>query len=142
MIHRILALLFVAGVLGMTGELFLLEHFEGWRQRIPLAALALGALSGIWILAAPGRGAIRCHRVAGLLLFVAGAAGYYFHLQGNSEFEQELYPSLAGAELFWKSMKGATPALAPFAMAHLGLLGLVSTFRHPKLATNTQETSQ
>ena len=32
-------------------------------------------------------------------------------------------PALHGLDLFWSALRGATPALAPGAMAQLGLIG-------------------
>ena len=34
----------VSGLVGLGTELLLLEHFEDWRQKIPLALLSLGLL--------------------------------------------------------------------------------------------------
>jgi hypothetical protein len=48
-----------------------------------------------------------------------------------------MYPSLTGFELFREAISGATPTLAPGAMLHLGLLGLLYTFRHPALKRST-----
>ena len=45
------------------------------------------------------------------------------------------------AKLVWKALRGATPALAPGALAQLGLLGLLYTYRHPAL-THTRETEE
>jgi hypothetical protein len=64
---------------------------------------------------------------------VAGAVGFYLHMRGNFEFELESNPSLRGAALVWEALKGATPSLAPGALAQLGLLGLVAAHRHPAL---------
>jgi len=46
---------------------------------------------------------------------------------------------MEGFELFKESMMGATPALAPGMMAHLGLLGLALTYRHPLLARRERD---
>ena len=63
----------------------------------------------------------------------SGVLGLYLHYRGNVEFELEMYSSLRGFELFWEALKGATPALAPAAMAHLGLVGLAYSYHHPLL---------
>ena len=55
------------------------------------------------------------------------------HYRGNAEFELEMDASLGGWQLFLESVHGATPALAPAAMMHLGLLGLLYTWRHASL---------
>ena len=71
------------------------------------------------------------------LCIVAGVVGVWFHYSGNTEFELEMYPTMAGWELFKESMMGATPALAPGAMVQLGLIGLAWSFRHPALERRT-----
>jgi hypothetical protein len=67
------------------------------------------------------------------LYVAAGVLGVYLHLRGNFEFERERDPSLGGSALLWEAMRGATPALAPGALAQLGLVGLAFAFRHPAL---------
>ena len=62
---------------------------------------------------------------------VSGMIGLYLHYRGNVEFELEMYPSIRGFELFWKSITGATPALAPATMLLLGLIGLAYSYQHP-----------
>ena len=39
-------------------------------------------------------------------------------------------PTAAGGSLIWSSLTGAMPALAPGTLIHLGLVGLLSTYRH------------
>ena len=68
-----------------------------------------------------------------LLFLVIGILGVFLHLKGNVEFALERNPSLSGASLAWKALRGATPALAPGALAQLGLIGLLFTYRHPAL---------
>jgi len=75
-----------------------------------------------------------------MLLFVlSGAFGVLLHYQGNVEFELEMYPTTAGFQLFRKAMTGATPALAPGAMAMLGLVGLAYTIGHPSVSRTRPE---
>jgi hypothetical protein len=62
---------------------------------------------------------------------LAGALGVFLHLRSNVEFEKEMRPSIAGRELVLETLTGAIPALAPGAMAQLGLLGLLICYRHP-----------
>jgi hypothetical protein len=66
-------------------------------------------------------------------IVVAGLVGLVLHFRGNLEFEREDDPSLRGLRLIWKALRGATPTLAPGALAQLGLLGLVWAHRHPAL---------
>ena len=66
-----------------------------------------------------------------ILFVLSGVVGLWLHYHGNVEFELEMYPGLAGFELFRESVTGATPTLAPGTMLELGLLGLLYTYRHP-----------
>ncbi len=68
-----------------------------------------------------------------VLCVVAAALGTYLHYRGNAEFEREMDDAADGLVLLWRSLRGATPALAPGALAQLGLLGLIGTYRHPAL---------
>lgn len=52
------------------------------------------------------------------------------HYQTNVEFEKEMYPGLEGLALFTKSMKGATPSLAPGAMIMLALIGWIRSLNY------------
>ena len=71
------------------------------------------------------------------LFILSGFVGTFLHFRANIEFEVEMYPGLAGFELYWKAIQGASPpSLAPGAMIALGLLGLIYMYRHPSLDTN------
>ena len=122
-IRRMLAALFVLGSAGTAAELVLMEHTEGVWQNVPLALIGLG-LAGFAAFAGKRSAMPRraFHVVLGLFV-VSGIAGVLLHYQGNSAFELELNPEAGGVELFWESMKGATPALAPGTMILLGVLG-------------------
>ena len=41
---------------------------------------------------------------------------------------------MTGMELVWASLRGAVPVLAPGTMTMLGLVGLASIWKHPRLA--------
>jgi hypothetical protein len=136
-VRSILFGIILLGILGLAAELLLLEHFEEWRQWLPLALLT-GSLIAWGAQALVGSaGTVRFLQGMMGLCIVAGVVGVWFHYQGNTEFELEMYPAMAGWELFKESMMGATPALAPGAMVQLGLIGLAWSFRHPALAGRT-----
>lgn len=121
------------GILATGGELILLEHTEELAQWLPLALLGLG-LAGLLALAVrPSAGTFLVFRALMVCFVAAGVAGVWLHYRGNVEFELEMYPGLEGVALFRKAIAGATPALAPGMMLHLGLLGLIYTYRHPNL---------
>jgi hypothetical protein len=132
-IRAILLAALVSGLLGLGAELLLLEHFEDWRQKLPLALLSLGLLVLIWHGIDRRAAPVRALQMLMVVFIAAGAIGATLHYQGNVEFELELRPSLSGFELFRRSMMGATPALAPGSMIQLALIGLAYTYRHPRL---------
>ncbi len=126
------------GILGMLAELYLLEHYEEWWQLVPLLLLGVAVpVIGLgW--ARPSPAALRALQGLMLVFVMAGALGVYQHYSGNAEFELEMYPSRAGFELFWESLKGATPALAPASLSWLGLIGLAYCYRHPALRSGRE----
>ena len=133
-LRRGLLLIFVLGSLGLGTELLLLNHFEEWRQQVPLVLLALGL---IWLAARMFyRGAIilRLFRWTMLAFVLGGIVGLWFHLSANMEFELEMYPTMSGLELLSKALSGAMPALAPGALVQLGLIGFLYTYHHPALS--------
>jgi hypothetical protein len=138
-LRRILLAVFLLGALGTLAELILLEHYEDWWQLLPLALLGASPVAVALLVLRPHAASLRSFQMLMLLLVAAGGIGVYQHYSGNVEFELEMYPSRGGFELIWESLKGATPALAPGAVAQLGLLGLAYCFRHPLLARTARD---
>jgi hypothetical protein len=130
--------LLLVGIAGVGLELVLLEHYEDPWQWAPLALLGLGLVVGGALLVRPAPATVHALRAAMAAYVVAGGVGVYFHLKANLEFERELRPSMAGIELVFETLRGAMPALAPGAMAQLGLLGLLVAFRHPILGNHRE----
>lgn len=131
LIRRLLLVLVAIGSLGLGAELVLLEHYEEWQQWLPLAGLALGLASLAALVARPGPLTVRAFQVVMGAFVVLGGVGIWLHYAGNMEFELEMAPDLRGTALIWSALRGATPALAPGALAQIGLLGLIATVRHP-----------
>ena len=138
-LRRFLIATLVLGTAGMATELLLIGHVEGRLQLLPVLLLVLACLSLIWLAAAPSRFAVRGVQVLMALSVVTGAAGVALHYEGNTEFELEMYPDLAGLELVRKTLTGATPVLAPGSMTLLGLVGLATVLRHPLVHKTTIE---
>jgi hypothetical protein len=133
-VRRLVLLLFVAGVGATALDLLLIEHHADAWQLAPLILLTATLACSAWLALAPNLAAFRVFRAMMLLLIAGGAAGLWLHLAGNLEIEREVSPGLAGTELLWKAIKGASPpSLAPAGLIHLGLLGLLFTYRHPAL---------
>ena len=124
---------FLVGVVGVGVELLLIEHYEEIWQLSPLLLLLAALLTLGWYGLRRSAAALRAFRVVMLLFVVSGFVGVLLHYQGNTEFELERNPAIAGLALFWESVRGATPALAPGTMIQLALVGLAYTFRHPAL---------
>lgn len=134
-IRRMLLFTLVLGTVGNGVELLLLGHFEDWWQRVPLVLTVLLLLALLAVLLTRGATAMRALQGVLVLCAASGGLGALLHYRGNVEFELEMYPSMAGFELFREAMTGATPALAPGTMLVLALIGLAYTYRHPRLST-------
>jgi hypothetical protein len=133
-LRQVLLALIAVGVLGTFAELWLLEHYEEAWQLTPLILLALAVPMVALCALRPSPVALRAFQLLMAAFVLGGMMGIYQHYSGNVEFELEMYPTRAGLELFWESLKGATPALAPGSLSWLGLLGLAYTWRHPRLS--------
>jgi uncharacterized membrane protein YraQ (UPF0718 family) len=125
LVRRLLLGLVLVGIVGLITELLLMEHFDEWKQDIPLVVLALGLVSTVWVVVRPTAPAVRIFQAVMAAFVLAGVVGLWFHYRGNQAFELEVAPSVRGTALIWKALRGAVPTLAPGALVQLGLLGLV-----------------
>lgn len=130
-LRQLLLALVLIGIVGLEVELALLRHAESATQWIPHVALVIGLIATAAVYFRPAPATLRAFQAIMAGFLVVGALGVYLHLQGNVEFALERDPSLTGAGLIWKALRGATPALAPGALAQLGLLGLLYSHKHP-----------
>jgi hypothetical protein len=130
-VRRVLAALFLFGSVGTAAELWLLEHTEDAWQKAPLVLIAVASVVLAVVVVRPTAAAVRLFQIAMAAFIASGVAGLALHYRGNVEFELELQPDASGFHLFWESMRGATPVLAPGTMALLGAIGLTYTYRHP-----------
>lgn len=135
MFRTALLAVFLFGVVGVLGELVLLEHTEDVWQWTPLLLLGAGPLVLFWHGVTRGPAALRTFQALMILFVVSGIVGLLLHYKGNVEFELEMHPGATGWGLVWEALKGATPALAPGTMIQFGLLGLVYTYKHPRFTT-------
>ena len=129
----VLALVFI-GIVGLEIELALLRHAESFSQWIPHIVLLIGLVATVLVYFRPAHRTLRVFQALMWAFVAIGLLGVFFHLKGNVEFALERDPSLGGAKLIWKVLRGATPALAPGALSQLGLLGLLYAYRHPALS--------
>jgi hypothetical protein len=132
-LRQLLLGLVLLTTIGLTVELVLLEHTESFLQIIPFLALAFGFAASAMLLMKATRIRVQLFRGVMALLVVVGTVGVYLHLRGNFLFELEIDPAGQGWPVIREALQGATPTMAPGAMAQLGLLGLATTFRHPTM---------
>ena len=140
-IRTVLLWALVLGAAGTMAELLLIGHDESPAQFVPLVALGLATILGVSILVAPAALSLKLLQLLMLAFLASGIVGIGLHIQGNEEFELEMYPSLSGLELLSKTLTGATPVLAPGSMSLLGAVGLVFTYRHPLLRRQAEVAS-
>ena len=124
--RRFLYAILLAGLAGTGTELLLLGHFEDAWQFVPLVLIGTSVLTSGWRLLGNSPSALGAFRIVMALNIVSGGLGVYLHFRGNVAFEFERTPELSGFELFAAAMTGATPSLAPGAMAMLGAVGLAA----------------
>ena len=134
-----LLLIFVLGCVGLGVELLLLGHFQEWRQQVPLALLVLGLILSVVRLGYKRPVVLRLFRLTMLAFVLGGFAGFWFHINGNMEFELEMNSRLTGWDLVSGTASGALPVLAPGALIQLGLIGLLYTYGHPGLRAGQPE---
>ncbi|HET7612972.1 MAG TPA: hypothetical protein VFK26_03520 [Gemmatimonadaceae bacterium] len=138
-LRQLVLALVLFGIIGLEIELAFLRHADSLAKWIPHISLLIGLVVTLAVYLSPRKPVLRSFQTIMVLYLLIGALGVYFHLRGNVEFAVERDPSLSGLKLLWKALRGATPALAPGALAQLGLLGLLYTYGHPSLAANAAE---
>ncbi len=133
--RQLVLLVIVVGFVGTLAELLLLGHYEDRWQFAPLGLGGAVLLALLWYALSAGGMPVRTVRWLSLLSCASAVAGLVLHYQANVEWELETTPELQGWALFREAVTGALPLLAPGTMLQLGLLGLIWTMRHPRLAT-------
>ena len=127
-LRRAVAALVTFGLLGISAELLLIDHFESLGQQLPLAVLPVAAvlLTPIALGFEP-RSAATLRAVLAIVV-VAGLAGVALHLYESWAFQAEIDPSLGSAQRAWAALRAQSPpSLAPGQIALLGLLGLAAS---------------
>ena len=134
LLRQFLLGLLVLEMLGTAAELILLGHFEDVWQVAPLALIALGLVVLTWYWFNRSANSLQALRVVMVLAIASAGIGFVLHFRANAEFQLDIDPSIRGLALWVKVLQAkAPPALAPGVMAHLGLIGLAYTYRHPAL---------
>ena len=125
---------------GAAVELGLVGHYADRLQIAPFVLIALGLGSVVWAhlttrgggVAGAGR-ALVAVRLASALVVAGSVLGVVLHVKGNLEFEREVHPAAPLAAALWEAARGASPLLAPGALALAGVLAAAATWRHPAL---------
>lgn len=140
-IRRLILIVFLAGAIGASVELLLLEHTESMWQLVPLLLIALSLVALLCHAFIRRAATVRVFQATMLLFIVSGFIGAYLHYRAKAEFKLEMNPDLGGLDLFRAAIKGATlpPVLAPGMMIQLGLLGLAYAYRLPALIALTEK---
>lgn len=110
-------------MIGTVTELYLLDHYEGMLQLIPLLCIGTSLLVVAILFFKRTLFVRRIFQLLMILTALSGVYGALLHLRANYEFEQEMKPTLTGWELFTESLSGALPTLAPGSMIVLALIG-------------------
>lgn len=126
----LIALVFM--LLGTATELYLLHHFEGVQQLIPLFCIGAATLCLVLHLILKANLFRLLLKLGLVCTALSGVYGTFLHLKANMEFEQEMHPTVSGWNLFTESLAGALPSLAPCSLIVLALIG----FAYLKLLTH------
>ena len=110
-------------MIGTVLELYLLNHYESIQQLIPILCIGLTLIIMFVLLFNKTKLTISLFKTILVISALSGIYGAFSHLRANYEFEQEIKPSENGWSLFTESLSGALPALAPFSMIVLALIG-------------------
>jgi hypothetical protein len=138
-IRRLLLVLLVVALLATAVDLVLLEHYESSWMLVPFVMIGVALMVIAWHAVDGGPATVLALRVTMLMFIVTGALGIFLHYQANLEFQLDMDATQSSWSLFKKVMHAkAPPALAPGAMAQLGLIGWLYCFRHPVLADRDQ----
>lgn len=113
-------------------ELWLVGHYEGWRQWLPFGLIGVGVATVLWVQTSASRRSVRSLRVASALVGAGSLLGIVFHVQGNLAFEREVRPAEPLMRALWEAAQGASPLLAPGALALAAVLAVAATYRHPR----------
>ncbi len=141
-LRRFLYLGALAVGLGVPAELLLAEHTGSAVQLVPfvLCGLLVAAVGAAW--GAPSRGSLRAAAGVAALVGVGAAFGAWEHLEHNFAFAAEIDASMPVSGLVVEALFGASPPLAPGALAVGGALLFAATWRHPSLGAKGADANQ
>lgn len=130
-LRTLLLIVVGAGILGIGGDLVLSQHWGSLSAWPPLILLAVAIPLLVRAGFRPTRSSIRAFQAVMALFVIAGVIGVWLHWRRNAILETSIDPALQGWSFLWRTLFGRIPILAPGALVHMGLVGLLATFRHP-----------
>ena len=122
-LKKVILSAFILMVMGTVLELYLLDHYESLSQLILILCTGLISLTVILLIFYRTRWIKNFFKWLLLITALSGIYGFYLHLDANFEFESDMKPTANNWDLFIESLSGALPALAPFSMVVLALIG-------------------
>ena len=122
-LKNVILLALIIMMLGTGLELYLLSHYESTLQLIPILCIGLLLLTMLVLFFLRNKFIKNIFKLVLVLSTLSGFYGVYLHLVANYEFEIEMTPSASNWHLLVESLSGALPALAPFSMIILALIG-------------------
>ncbi|MEN1784803.1 MAG: hypothetical protein AAGF77_06635 [Bacteroidota bacterium] len=122
-LQKVLVISFLFMVLGTALELYLLNHYEGVQQLIPLFCIGVAVFVFLLLFFRETKVLKNLFLLILGLTALSGIYGTFLHLRANYEFEMEMKPTATPRDLFLESISGALPALAPCSMIVLSLIG-------------------
>ena len=110
-------------LLGTLTELYLITHYTDIFQIIPIVCIGISCFCFVVLFFKLTRLTLKLFKFSLLSNSLIGLLGVFFHLNSNYEFEKEMRPSSDSWGLFVESLSGALPALAPFNLVILSMVG-------------------
>ena len=133
LLRRGLLVLLLVGMVGLFGELVLMDHYKDARENFPFGLLFLTVIVTSWHWYSESRMSLRWFQAVMLLLIVVAPVGICYHLRLNYAMARQLEPLAKGLDLWIKAFKGDAPMIAPASFLQFGLLGLLYGYKHPAL---------
>ena len=141
-LRRALLVLAGGGVAAVAFELASTRHWDSAVQLVPWVALGVCAIALALVAARPRRTAIRAARALLALVVAASVYGVITHVDANFDagpldgtYGPRWEATAVLTRVWWAFTQtvGPSPVLAPAALAQVGLLVLLATWRHPAL---------
>jgi len=131
-LRQLILALLSFGLAALGAELLVIGHYEDAWQLVPVSLLAVTFMTILVHVIRGGSRGLTVLQILLVLMVASGALGIFLHYQANVSFQLDTNPDLKGWALYSRLLHSiAPPSLAPGAMAQLGFLGLIYTYKHP-----------